>query len=513
MKNIHIIAILSVILSFVACSEDFLEKRNPNEMTTTDFWKTGDDLQKGIDAAYRPLRFNGQYSRWLHILYVSRSDEGYSTSPNPYFQSYSNFLVKSYNDNSAEAVLYTWLDLYKGIFWANQVIDNAKNITMNEDLKKRIVGEAYFLRGVHFFNLAAIYGRGPLTLTAFAGENTPKIVEQDGLYQQAKLDFEEAIKDLPPYYAELKNLGRATEGAARGMLIKVLMQQRNWADAEAECRTLFAMKNSGGQPLYSLISNYKDNFSQADENNSESVFEVQYAPGLQSGVEVGCNRAKFMGIAADGLSWADAYPRKSLYNEFLLEKTVDNQVDPRLKSTLAYYDAANPTEQFYGKTWDGLSLNHNMIYWKKYTNYETATVEDYSSGINFRVIRLADIYLLYAEALNELDRTAESYEYINKVRRRVNMPELQNSTVFTGIGNDKEKMRVQLRHERSCELGGESTRWFDLERWGMFDNAANISWLKNRDADFDNFIIGVNNRFPIPYREISLVPITQNPGY
>jgi len=513
MKNIYIIAILSVILSLPACSDDFLDKTNPNEMTTTNFWKTGADLQQGIDAAYRPLRFNGVYSRWIHILYVSRSDEGYSESPNPYFQSYSNFLTKNYNDDSAEALLYTWLDLYKGIFWANQVIDNGATITMDEVLKKRIVGEAYFLRGLHFFNLAAVYGRGPLTLTAFAGGDAPVIAEQEGLYQQAKLDFEEASKRLPAYYVESKNLGRATEGAARGMLIKVLMQQRNWADAEAECRTLFALKSSGGQALYSLVTNYKDNFSQATENNSESVFEVQFAPGLQSGIEVGWSRAKFMGIPADGLSWADAFPRKSLYNEFLLEKTTANQTDPRLKPTLAFYDPALPTEKFYGKTWDNMGLNQNMVYWKKYTNYETATVEDYNSGINFRLIRLSDIYLLYAEALNELGRTSEAYEYIDKVRRRVNMPDLENSTVFTGIGNDKEKMKVQIRHERSCELGGESTRWFDLERWGMFETSANISWLKNRDEDFNNFIIGVNNRFPIPYREISLVPITQNPGY
>ena len=513
MKTTTIIAILCVLFSFAACSDTFLDKGNPNEMTTTDFWKTGDDLQKGVDAAYRPLRFNGVYGRWLHVLYVSRSDEGYSESPNAYFQSWSNFLTKNYNDDSADALLYTWLDLYKGIFWANQVIDNSTNIVMDEDLKKRIVGEAYFLRGLHFFNLAGVYGRGPLTLTAFAGATNPVIAEQDGLYQQARLDFEEALKRLPASYPDLKNLGRVTQGSARGIFIKVLMQQKKWADAEAECRILFEMKNPSGQTLYSLVGNYKDNFSQANENNSESVFEVQFAPDLQSGIEVGSSRAKFLGIVGDGLSWADAYPRKSLYDEFLLEKTTDNLPDPRLKNTLAYYDADAPTETFYGNTWTALGLDQTMVYWKKYTNYETATVENYNSGINFRVVRLADIYLMYAEALNELGRTSESYEYINRVRRRVNMPDLENSTVFTGIGNDQERMRVQLRHERSCELGGELTRWFDLERWGMFDNATNIAWLKNRDPDFNNFQIGVNNRFPIPYREISLVPITQNPGY
>jgi hypothetical protein len=85
MKNIHIIAVIFAVISLTGCSEDFLTRNNPNEMTTTDFWKTGEDLQKGIDAAYRPLRFNGVYARWLHILYVSRSDEGYSESPNPIF--------------------------------------------------------------------------------------------------------------------------------------------------------------------------------------------------------------------------------------------------------------------------------------------------------------------------------------------------------------------------------------------------------------------------------------------
>ncbi|HRU63816.1 MAG TPA: RagB/SusD family nutrient uptake outer membrane protein, partial [Paludibacteraceae bacterium] len=155
------------------------------------------------------------------------------------------------------------------------------------------------------------------------------------------------------------------------------------------------------------------------------------------------------------------------------------------------------------------------VYWKKYTNYDTRTTEDHeNNGINIRVVRLADIYLMYAEALNELGRTSESYQYIDKVRRRVNLPDLENSTVFTGIGNDPAKMREQIIHERSCELAGESWRWLDLERWGFFDSADKIAWLTNRDSEFANFVIGKSNRFPIPYREVNLVKgLKQNPGY
>ena len=90
----------------------------------------------GINAAYRPLRFNGCYGRWLHVLYTSRSDEGWSHSPNPHFQSYSNFETGSYNDAAAEGIFFPWLDMYKGIFWANQVIDNAPDADMDPDLRE-----------------------------------------------------------------------------------------------------------------------------------------------------------------------------------------------------------------------------------------------------------------------------------------------------------------------------------------------------------------------------------------
>ena len=508
MKNKILFIVFVCLGVFPSCSESFLELSNPNEQTTGDYWKTPEELQKGIDACYRALRFNGEYSRWLHILYVARSDEGYSHSPNAYFQAYSNFKIGSYNDDSAEAVFYTWLDNYKGIFWANQVLDNAPNIQMDETLRDRIMGEAYFLRGLQYFNLAGVFGRGPITLTSYAREDAPVIGEQEDLYNQALKDFKDARDRLPEKYSNSSDLGRATKGSALGMMVKVLMQQHNWVEAETVCREIFNLK------IYKLVDNYTDNFTAINENNSESLFEVQYAYGIQAGNELGCNRAKFMGLPVDGCSWDDSTPRTALKGDFEQEKTTDGKVDPRLKATLAFYDASTPDEKFYGKTWTQWGLDQNNIYWRKYTNWDTQTYEDYNSGINFRVVRLADIYLLYAEALNELNRTSEAYDYINKVRNRVGLCNLENSKVYTDIGNDKEKMREQIMHERMTELCGESWRWLDLERWGYFESAEKIAYLKSRDDDFSNFKIGVHNRFPIPYREIPLVEgLTQNPGY
>ena len=513
MKNIkYLVGIVGLAILF-SC-EDILDQRNPNELDTTQFWKTEADLSVGLNAAYRALRFNGEYRRWLHILYVSRSDEGYSTSPNSTFVSYSNFLTE--NSGSAEAVLYTWLDLYKGIFWANQVLDNAPEIETSAETRSQIQGQALFLRGIGYFNLAGVYGRGPIYTNAFA-ESTSAIYEQTDLYKQAQSDFEEAAKLLPLQWEKPEiNLGRATQGSALAMGAKVSAQLHEWEKVKIACEAVFALKNSSGQLLYSLVPNYNDNFTDVNENNSESLFEVQFMSGPVNGVgQLSHERAKFLGLPADGCSYDDATASNIVKTDLEKEKTTDGKVDPRLKHTLFYYDASATGEVFYGKTWTAWGLNRNKVYWKKYTHWDTKTAESHEdNGINFRVVRLADIYLLYAETLNELGRTADAYEYINKVRTRVGLPNLQNSTVFTGIGNDQAKMRVQLRHERSCELAGESWRWFDLERWGMFETAETLSWLKSRDTEFDNFVIGRSNRFPIPYREIHLVPgLEQNPGY
>lgn len=511
MKNISLI----ILLVFVAsCSEDFLERTNPNEQSAAVYWQTEDEIMNGINAAYRPLRFNGCYGRWLHVLYTSRSDEGYSHSPNPHFQSYSNFKTGSYNDAAAEGIFFPWLDIYKGIFWANQVIDNVSTVEMDAVLRERIKGEALFLRGVHFFNIAGVFGRGPIQTTSFAGGQKPVIGEKEDLYRQAAEDFREAAMMLPPEYTDPNDLGRATEGAARGMLAKVYMQLKDWQNAQLEIEAVINMKGLSGQPLYRLVSDYKDNFTAVNENNSESVFEVQFAYGIESGIPLGHQRAKFLGLQVDGAAWADADPRRSLYNDFLLEKTAEGNPDPRLKHTFFYYDPSNPNEKFYGKTWNTWGLGQNEIFWKKYTSYDTQTGEDYNSGINIRVIRLADIYLMYAEVLNELNRTSEAYQYINLVRNRVGMSNLENSSVFTNIGNDKGKMHEQIIHERKLELASENHRWLDLERWGFFESQAKINQLAERDEDFENFIIGVSDRFPIPYREIPLVPgLKQNPGY
>lgn len=515
MRHLKFILGLLFIAVLFSC-EDILEQRNPNEMDTTNFWKTESDLSAGLNATYRSLRFNGVYRRWLHFLYISRSDEGYCVSPDPTLITYSNFLI---NDYTKPAVIFTWLDLYKGIFWANQVLDNAPKIEMDETKRNYIVGQALFLRGINLFNIAGVYGRGGIPLTAEAEDN-PEIHEQADIYRQAQKDFYDASKLLPATWTSSLDVGRITKGGALGMDVKVSAQLHEWDRVKTRCEEIF---NLG---IYSLRDEYRDNFTETHENNEESLFEVQFMSGPVSGVsQLSHERAKFFGLPATGCSWNDATACNVIKTDLEKEKTKDGKVDPRLKNTLFYRDPANLNELFYGKTWDALKVGSDIkddrVYWKKYTCWDTKTAESHEdNGINLRIVRLADIYLMYAEALNELDPgNADIVTYINKVRERpsVNLPKLENSTVFTGFsaaGNDQEKIRKQIQHERVCELSSEGWRWFDLERWGMFETPENISFLKSRDSEFDNFEIGKSNRFPIPLRDIYLVPgLEQNPNY
>lgn len=552
MNKIKYMTLLVAGLLMASC-EGLLEQSNPNAPDSGSHWTREQDVQDALNAAYRPLRFNGEYRRWYHILYVSRSDEGYSTSPNATFQSYSNF--KTLNDGSCEAVLYTWLDTYKGIFWANQVLQNGADVPFeNEQDKEKAMGQAHFLRGLGLFNIAGIYGRGPAPVYPDMSEYNQgyEILEQTALYEEARKALLEAVKRLPDTWPA-EDLGRITKGAAWGMLAKVSGQLASayemnddakartyWNDMKLYCDSIINSR------LYKLDGvAYESNFNEAGEFNQESVFEIQFAPDRSGLSQLSQERAKFLGLPANGQSYDDATAHNSVYDEFAKEKTESGAVDPRLKATLFYYKDPNGTVDntlYYGQTYDAWAnrgtVSRSKVYWKKYTQWDTKTESDPEShsnnGINIRVIRLADVYLMRAEAMNELDMPqGDILADINMVRGRVGMPSLPSTIYSASAFDTKDKMRVQIMHERTCELAGESWRWLDLERWFFRDangdgiretmvdsyqieGMSPLKWLENRDSEFKNFDYtdGKCFRFPIPSRELPLVDgLEQNPGW
>ncbi|WP_315403241.1 RagB/SusD family nutrient uptake outer membrane protein [Hoylesella saccharolytica] len=539
MKNIiaKILVIAALFSSTTACSDDWLSLSDPNHETADTFWKTAEQFDQGLSAAYSTWRRPGYFSRWFQILMILRGDEGWSESPNPEFQADANFIISAYNYDRNEGIVLPWQAMYNSLYYVNQVIDNMNaqgyNLFPKAEADK-ILGQGYFIRGVAFWAIAGIYGKGPIQTSSIS--NGP-IGNQEDLYKQALSDFTKASELLPENWPAVDK-GRVTKGGALGMMARINMQlaglkcHRPWDAANqntdaAKAYWQAAKKNIEdilALNIYSLCDDWMDNFTEDNENNSESLFEINFKDGLINGKEVGNQRPKFLGLyLSDGSgAWNDGSARDWLLDEFNKEKDKNGNVDMRKFHTLFYYDPAEPqtaTANYYGKTWlewcaqEGYQNNQfpHACYWKKYTSVETDNKnEDYSSGANLRILRLADIYLMYAECINELngDRTT-AVEYINKVRRRVNMADL-NPSGFTTY----DELLTQIKHERLVELCGECTRWFDLDRWGDIHDQGKVNEIAERDIDFRSYNVGKNHVWIIPNHEINLWDgLTQNPGY
>ena len=466
-----------------------LNVTNPNQPSAETFWKTANDAELGINATYNGLLNNGVYGRWIGFVLDGRADDAFSTSPWTDLQNFNKFTLGSYDfDVNRE----TWIHTYQTIFRANQVVENVPGIAMDATLKNQIVGEAKFIRALMYFNLVVNYGGSiPLQLTASVPSDRPGSAGEAAVWTQIEKDLNEAMADLPASYTG-SDIGRATSGAARGLLGKVLLQQRKWAAASA---ALAPVITSG---RYKLIANYADNFTSMNENNVESLFEVQFGDRslLPLGVR-GLNIAKMMGPC--GPSFCDLKPRQWFLDQFNLETTVGGGPDPRRDVTIFHQGSTD----VYGQTFAQRYGASTEIYFKKYGEYYIPGDQDWDAAINYRVLRFADILLMQAEALNEQNQTVQAKPLVDSVRVRVGLAPL-------AAGMTQAQMRDEILHQRLLEFGLEGSRWLDLRRQNLLNKAALIP----HDDEFNFFVAGKSELLPIPTSEINLNPnVHQNPGY
>lgn len=490
------VALLGALALSTSCQKDLLDKVNPNQPTVGNFWQTQTDAAAGLTAAYSTLQFPGTFTRWIHFANDIRSDEGYSLSPWTDLANFTRFIQFDYN---LEPTRVIWEDHYRGVFRCNQILAYVPAIKMDATMQKTVLAEAHFLRALYYFNLVTHFGNVPLIVDP---SNIAVKAPQGTIAQgQAQIiaDLQAAITDLPVN----NDIGHATKGSAQGLLGRMYMQQRKWQEASTLFTAIIDSKK------YSLVPNYLDNFTIANENNSESLFEVQFSSVNQgggqdvAGASEGFERPQFFG--PPGIGWTDGRARPWLLTE-ISEKTVTGDVDPRRDITVLHDPMI-----VYGKTYKERGIPTTDNFWHKYQDDRIQNFENYFSGTNFRVIRYADILLMQAEALNELGQTAAAVPLINQVRQRpsVNLAPLTASF-------DQAGMRTQIMHERVCELAGEGTRWLDLNRWGLLKSQAEIDKLKvpSHDEDFVNFVIGKSELLPIPRTDLTADQnLKQNPGY
>lgn len=504
-----------VLLVTTACDRDF-DQPNPNNPTIASFWKSESDAVKGINAVYSTFhRTATLYSRFLFFHGMLRSDEGYGSGGDITLNNVMSFNQTNYNEGLTAG---TWQNLFIGIFRANQVLAYVPDIAMNDALKNRIIGEAKFLRGLFYFNLALYYGRPPLVLTPSAPTDRPANASNAEAWAQVEKDLSEAVPLLPLSYTG-DDLGRATRGAAQGLLGKTYLQQKKYQEAAS---TLAWFVTGEGKGLYSLTANYRDNFTASTENNSESVFEIQFRfnPNESTDDDVDETRINNTGTsiaqfyAPRGVGFSDGAARRWLISEFAKENTTQGTRDPRLAATLLFDSTDVRGPQFtmvYGQTFAsryGTTGGESSAVWFRKQlndNEQGRTEEGFRSPNNHRLIRYADILLMYAEALNGTGQTAQAYPYVDMVRARAGLPALSQKSP----GMTQAQFLAQIKHERITELTGETWRFADLQRWGDLGPE-----LAARDPEFTNFVKGRNEWYPIPQSDIDLNPnLTQNPGY
>jgi tetratricopeptide (TPR) repeat protein len=525
MKKIYLIIAATGML-MTGCKKSELDIANPNQATTQQFWLTASDAQQGVNAVYSTYHRAG-ISRWMHFLNIVRADEGFSTSPAPWIRNYYDlFNYENYNDGLISSL---WGDCYIGINRANQVLDNVPNISMDDGIKQQLLGEAKFMRGLFYYILGLHYGNVPILLHTSRPTDYPATSTQDQVYTQAAQDFTDASNVLPTSYDQ-NNKGRATKGAAYAMLGKVYMQQHKYQEAK---NALQWLAEGPGAAIYSLVPNYRDNFIETTENNAESVFEFQNAANpidafdndagdgdpnhTPDKLNYGTSIPPF--FAPRPIGFTDGQAERWTVWEFLKENQTNGQRDPRIPATFLYDSTDERGPDFtmvYGQTWTSRGYSNDVtdpigvatnrtVYLRKFLDDATMNGEVFHSGNNYRFIRYADVLLLYAEALNALNQTAQAYPFVDKVRQRAGLAAL--SAVMPGLSQPA--FLAQLKHERITELTGEGHRWEDLARWGDLSTA-----LASRDPAFVHFVAGKNEFLPIPQFDLDVNPnLKQNPGY
>lgn len=519
-KFLSIIFAVSLFLS--SCEVDVM---NPNDLEVRAFWKTEADAQSGVNAIYNMFNKPGTYSRWIWFRLDLTSDEGFSSSPWIELADWTRFIYNNYNFWEGNA--WTYRDCYQMIFRANQALFYIPQIEFaNSTDKNNLLGQAYFLRGLCYYNLALLWGSDnnslPIVLEPSKPGDTPPGNSVSAIWAQAESDLQEAINMLPPTWND-ENKGRATKGAAFALRAKCRMQQLDWEGAKND---LEWMITGDGKQYYGLVPNFKDNFTHFNENNDESVFEIQYsdvnkAPAGDGDFDIdpnlGLNRGQF--FAPPGIGWTDGEVRPWLVEEFKKELNNNGEYDIRLRESMFYegmdvdFPGNNRIYRFGMEVWNQDNYR-NRVFFRKYGTDYYRDYDDYHSPVNIRLIRYADVLLMYAECLANLPSgdLAEAVALVNQVRARVNMPELainHPEAVAT-----KPAFLKRLQMERSLELCLEGHRWADLKRWGLVDNQSGLDELKGRDPDFNNFILGKHNVLPIPSNEVSNnTGLTQNPKY
>ena len=479
-NNIIQLVKLFPVLLFICLSscDSVLDKEPLGRLDADSFFTSANDGIQAINAAYSYLQFNNNNRNFYWAMALVTSDiaiaggngsragidemEDFTYTPR----------TEEFND--------LWKVYYAGINQCNTITDKLPEVEMDETLKKRILGEAMFLRAYYYFELSKIFGAVLVTEVKDPDElQIPKSTVED-IRQQIILDCTTAAEFLPLSHGA-SNIGRATKGAALALIAKTYLYMEDWLQVIDYVEQIEALG------LYDLMPDYQDNFRKGTQNNVESVWEIQHANeelGLGNFLNQWWSSEKLgagYGYCEVTQEWVDAF----------------EDDDPRLG-----FSIAQDGDDYFGKVYK-TSFSSTNYSPRKYLQPEEEVSQKSDGDINYTAIRFADVLLWKSEALASLDRTRESQMPLERVRARARAQAQNPSTALPEIiSYDQQEMLEAIRHERLVELGYEMHRFFDLVRWGM------------AETTLPGFETAKHNVFPIPQTELDLNKnLQQNPGY
>ncbi|MDN5210848.1 RagB/SusD family nutrient uptake outer membrane protein [Fulvivirgaceae bacterium BMA12] len=500
--------VFAVYISISACDDELLELQDQNRLNPDVFWQNEEHATRAIIGAYSPManQFGWGRMRVQHTTF--RGD-----AVNPPRGEAGNFSA----DPALATLEWSWGEYWKVIFRTNAILEKVPLIedpAFSDASRNAIVGEAYYLRAMQYFYLLSQYRNIPLVTVAAGSlaEVRQGPADPEDIWQLMISDLKAAQPLLPQSWDE-ENLGRATWGSATGLLGKVYLYHSGIEGVNEYSLAAAEFKKIIDSGIYQLMTNHADNFCNGCDNNAESVFEIQLdntAAGWNTDTEADLRTAAWEAdLAPVGFSNQGGLEvNRFVLDAFLAETTNGGGEDPRARSTLLFdYPGAMVYESAFQEVYaDNLSLigvrkSLDMRPGKPAASFG---FDGLGSPINWKIMRFADVLLMYAEAENEANGGSNlALEALNMVRNRSDMPPKATA--------DQATLRQFIRDERLLELVFEGDRYMDLLRWGMVPSAFTDE-LKSRSGGLQ-YQPG-REYLPIPQIEINTNPFyEQNQGY
>ncbi len=529
MKHIQFKNILALVLAsflITSCNESsFLDLSNPNQSTEQNFWRNKADAESALGAAYTPLSwpmygYYGGMAGWLNLN--GRGDDIFTilNEERPIWNvcTFQNSPSTTYNMYGA---------LFTGIQRANVVLRNIDDVPADQITdadRESIRGEALFLRAYQYYLLITDYQQVPLRLIPAEEDVLMKPrAEEAELWAQVEQDLKQAIECELPIKRKSEELGRVERGAALALLGKAYLTQGKYEEAKNEFAKLMTAPYS-----YDLVANYEDNFKEETEFNEESIFEINYAPlgtagswGDEGNASLGYYIPQFIGPVKTG-GWFKIMPSAYAVSAFISELRPagsDTKFDKRMYATFFFnpadYGDVVPNEKWYGDQYDmddlwsschgkmaaGAPLfpiingQEGRFMLKKYTNYYLGGQDDTmgnNSGNNIRVMRFAEVLLMYAEACTQTGDYTNANLALNQIRDRAGL----ESKSFSA-----DELMDEIKKQSLLEFVGEGHRFSNLKRWYPNANELRLLLVEHEKQGASNFS-AKHYYYPIPTDEL-----------